>query len=194
MESLRLAGRHLRAIFTQVARLAWFLTLSTQPALAQAPMPDEFAVRAAIIFNLTRFVTWPASKMADPHAPFVVGLLGYDREGAALEKFLAGRSIDGRLIVVRRLGSADRAGQCSLLYVTSTERKRYDALATELAREGVLTVSDDEHFVVAGGIVGLPVSGDHIDIQINLSQAQRSGLTISSRLLHLASVVRQEGR
>lgn len=33
--------------------------------------------------------------------------------------------------------------------------------------------------------------GDHIQIQINLAQARSSGLTISSRLLQLATVVGQ---
>jgi hypothetical protein len=158
---------------------------------AQATMPDEYEVRAAIVLNLAKFVTWPQGKAANPHAPFVVGLLGYDQQGAALEKFLGGRSVEGRPVAVRRLTRGDRTDDCFLIYVASPERKHYEDLEAQMAKDGVLTVSDDERFVLNGGVVGLPVAGDHIEIQINLAQAQRSGLTISSRLLHLATVVSQ---
>ncbi|HTX41332.1 MAG TPA: YfiR family protein [Acidobacteriaceae bacterium] len=156
---------------------------------AQATMPDEYHVRAAIIVNLTKFVVWPPSKTADPHAPFVVGLLGYDEQSDAVERAFTGRLVDGRPVAVRRIGHSDRMDDCFLVYVALPEQKHYDEVAPELTRAGVLTVSDDERFVFNGGVVGLPVTGDHIQIQINLAHAQSSGLAISSRLLQLATVV-----
>jgi hypothetical protein len=154
-------------------------------ARAQSTMPDEY------VLNLAKFVTWPQAKVANPHSPFVVGLLGYDQQGAALERLLATRTVDGRPVVVRRLTRGDRTDDCFLIYVVPLECKHYEDLQAQMTRDGVLTVSDDERFVLGGGVVGLPVAGDHIEIQINLAQAQRSGLTISSRLLHLATVVGQ---
>lgn len=159
-------------------------------ALAQA-MPDEYEVRAAIILNLTKFVLWPPAKSANAHAPFVIGLLGYDQQGAVLEKLLAARAVEGRPVMVRRLARTDRTDDCSLVYVASSEQKHYEELRAQLTKDSVLTVSDDVRFASGGGVVGLPVAGDRIEIQINLAQAQRSGLTISSRLLHLATVVGQ---
>ena len=169
--------------------MALCLALVCCDARAQATIPNEYDVRAAIILNLARFVTWPPAKTADPRAPFVVGLLGVDEQTAALERALAGRSVDGRKVAVRRLTYGDRSGDCFLVYVAAPELKHYDEAEPELERAGVLTVSDNDRFVFSGGVVGLPVNGDHIEIQINLGHAQASGLTISSRLLQLATVV-----
>jgi YfiR/HmsC-like len=168
------------------------LTLCHDRSLAQSAAPDEYQVRAAIILNITRFITWPDAERPGSRGPFVVGLLGYDPGSAALEAFLGGRSINGHPVIVRRIPSADHIDECSLVYVTSAERNHYQNSIAQGAARGVLTVSDDARFVYSGGIVGLPVTGDHIEIEINLLHAQRSGLVVSSRLLHLATVVRQE--
>lgn len=158
-------------------------------ARAQEATPDEYQVRAAIILNLAKFVVWPAARSANPHSPFVVGLLGYDQQSAAIERAFAGRVVEGRPAAVRRIGRGDRVTDCFMVYVASAEQRTYEEMAAEMARAGVLTVSDDEHFVFYGGVVGLPLAGDRIQIQISLTRAQSSGLTISSRLLQLATVV-----
>lgn len=158
-------------------------------ARADATIPDEYQVRAAIILNLAKFVVWPAHRTADVHAPFVVGLLGYDEQSAAIEKAFTGQTVEGRPVAVRRFGRGERLSDCFLVYVASSQLKSYEAISPELARAGVLTVSDDERFLYNGGIVALPVSGDRVQIQISLAHAQSTGLSISSRLLQLAKVV-----
>ena len=161
------------------------------PAQAAA-VPDEFQVRAAIIVNLVRFVTWPPGR-DNVHAPIVVGLLGYDQQSAAIEQYLGTHAVDGRSFLVRKLGSSDRADNCEVLYVSPSERRRFETISESLASRAVLTISDDRTFAIGDGIVALPVVGDRIEIQINLAQAQRSGLVISSRLLGLAKVIRKGG-
>ena len=169
-----------------------FVALSAAISLycpAQTTLPDEFQVRAAIIANVIRFVTWPASRN-NPHAPIMVGLLGYDQQSVALEKYLNTHAIDGRSFEVRKLGRSDSFDGYRVLYVSPAERRRFEEIADSLSASGVLTISDDQTFAMGGGIVGLPVTGDRIEIQVNLIQAQQSGLVISSRLLALAKVIR----
>lgn len=141
---------------------------------------------------MVRFVTWPPAR-ANAHTPIIGGLLGYDQQSAALESYLNAHSIDGRPFQVRKLGHSDRADDCQVLYVSPTERHRFEEVSGSLSDGGVLTISDDQTFAIVGGIVSLPVVGDRIEIQINLTQAQRSGLIIISRLLGLAKVIRKDG-
>lgn len=157
---------------------------------AQTAIPDEFQVRAAIIANLVRFVTWAPAK-GNIHPPLIVGLLGNDQQSAALETYLSSHPIDGRQFQVRKIGHSDRVEDCQILYVAPSEQRRFEEISDSIAHNGVLTVSDDRAFALSGGIVGLPVVGDRIEIQINLLQAQQSGLVISSRLLGLARVIRK---
>lgn len=157
---------------------------------AQEPMPDEFQVRAAIVVNLVRFVSFRSNR-DDTRAPFRTCLLGYDQQSAVLESYLSAHSIDGKPFIVRRLASSERFDGCQVLYVAGAERHHFDAISGTLIDAGVLTISDDRTFANSGGIVGLPVIGDRIEIQVNLLSAEQSGIAISSRLLALAKVIRK---
>jgi len=157
---------------------------------AQEPIPDEYQVRAAIIVNLVRFISFNPNR-DDIHGPVHVCLLGYDQQSSVLESYLSTHLVDGRPFQVRRVRIPDKTEGCQVLYVCPTERHSFDQLSSQLVSAGVLTISDHPMFASDGGVIGLPVVGDRIEIQINLARAEQSGLVISSRLLSLAKVVRK---
>lgn len=166
------------------------IALGHQALHAQENAADEYEIRAAMLFNMTRFVDWPSYKMSDPNAPFVICVLGSDSMTPSLESLLRGRTYAGRQVTSRRLNKHEGGEACHILYVSHSERKRFEELAPSLAKAAVLTVGDQEWFASAGGIIGLPLIDSRVRIEINLGSAQRSGLNVSSRLLRLASVVR----
>jgi hypothetical protein len=105
-------------------------------------------------------------------------------------------------LVDRRVGSlpitvvaieepADAAGQCDLLYLPR-EVDDADAFVTRVGVEPVLTVSDTPGFAELGGIVELTRRSDRVAMRINVEASRRAGLTISSQLLSLATLVSSE--
>lgn len=166
------------------------IVMSLSLCAAQEPIPDEYQVRAAIIVNIVRFVTFKPNG-DDPHGPIRLCLLGYDQQSAVLEGYLSAHPIDGRSFQVRRLSNSERPDGCQVLYVSPGERRRFDDMSDALVGAGELTISDDRTFALSGGIVGLPLVGDRIEIQVNLVRAEQSGIAISSRLLGLAKVIRK---
>src|SRR2546426_126694 len=85
------------------AWLRWLLALVTSFAgFVNGPLPaqdlpvSEYRVKAVWLLNFARFVDWPPSAFANPHSPFVVGLLGKDPFGKDLEKALEGKTVKGR--------------------------------------------------------------------------------------------------
>jgi hypothetical protein len=56
----------------------------------------------------------------------------------------------------------------------------------------VLTVSDGKGFSLAGGIIELYVERGRTRFAINIDAAERSALRLSSRLLGLAKVIRND--
>lgn len=153
---------------------------------------DEYEIKAAMLLNLTRFVEWPAAKLGEPGSPFVIGILGSDPFGQDLDKESRGRTVAGHPIQVRRLDDSLRPEGCQLLFIGRGERRRFVELAPVLSRASVLTVGDGEKFVGAGSVIGLVLRENRVQIEVNLAAAKRGGLTISSRILKLATVV-QEG-
>jgi hypothetical protein len=178
------------SVLQVITAISILVAFSQTSAQAQESSADEYEVRAAMIFNLSRFVEWPNGKYSAAASPFDVCLLGADASAAALDRASRGKTIDGKAIALRRLGRDDVVEGCRILYVANSERKRFGELVPALAKAAVLTVGDQEWFVSAGGIVGLPLVESRVRIEINLASALRSNLSVSSKLLRLATVAR----
>jgi hypothetical protein len=156
-------------------------------AYAQAENADQEQIRAAMLFNLTRFVDWPASRLGDPQKPFLACYLGDSAFGPALNTAFRGKQVVGRPVSILNVSTSAQAEQCHLLYVPSSERKSFRVFSASLSRASVLTVSERQ-LGDFGVIIGLPLIDNHIQIQVDLQLAQASSLTISSKLLRIAAV------
>jgi hypothetical protein len=62
------------------------------------------------------------------------------------------------------------------------------------ANAPILTVGETDDFIDNGGIIRFIKIGNRIHFQINPDAAERLSLKVSSRLLHLAEVVKPHGR
>jgi hypothetical protein len=147
------------------------------PIAAQSSNPNE--LRAAIVFNVLRFIEFPAS--GDGTIEFCIAPGA--PETAALRSF-SGRRAGSRLVSVRSLRSSSYAG-CDVVFLASSDRSEIERASAR----GRLLIGNDRNFIDNGGTVGLVQSGGQVRFQLNLRAASANQLTISSRLIRLASRV-----
>jgi hypothetical protein len=165
--------------------LLWLLA-ALLPVMAQsASSPD---VKAAFLMNFARFVAWPASQLPDG-SPIVIGVIGNTAVADSLARLAAGKTIDGRTVIVKRVGAADDGAQTHLLFIGDAERGRIPGLIKQIGSSSVLTVSDSARFCMSGGIIQLRNEDDRIRFDINLERAQAVNLIVNSKLLALAGTV-----
>jgi YfiR/HmsC-like len=153
----------------------------------------EYEVKAAMVYNFTRFVEWPNQSFKDDRAALVIGVLGSDPFGHALDEALRDKQYGARAIQVKRLKKVGDAEGCHILFIARSERAHLAATLAALRTAPVLTISDMEGFSQSGGAIELTLDGNRVRFEINQGSAQTAGLTISSKLLKLAARVRQEG-
>lgn len=169
------------------------LALSPLPG-AQEISPDlEHQVKAAFLYNFARFVEWPADTPAGEGA-FVIGILGPDDTSRALEATVQGKSVGGKTIQVRPVKTQDEAARCHMLFVGSETPERLRPVLRAVRGSAVLTVGDSEAFAREGGIVNFVMQDHHVRFAVNTDAAERAGLKISSKLLQLAIIVRDDNR
>jgi YfiR/HmsC-like len=142
---------------------------------------DERAVRAAFVFNLTKYVSWPGAR---DH--LVIGVVGNGNFGTVLKQILDTKLSDGRPITVVIHTPDSDLGECDVLYVADQPPAAMKSILNRAAERAVLTVGDNDQFVRAGGMVALVRSGDQIEIEVNLPALRNRKLDMSSRLLKLA--------
>jgi hypothetical protein len=153
--------------------------------------PTDYQVKAAYLYNFGRFVEWPAKVAAAKDDSFTVCVLGEDPFGPALDATLAGETMNGKSVVARRISAPEESSNCQILFVSSAEDRRIDKIIGALKKEAVLTVSDMPRFSQRGGMIQFLLEGNRVRFEVNLSAAQRAGLTLSSELLKIATTVRR---
>ena len=80
----------------------------------------EYAIKAAYLYQFSRYVQWPADAFANDRSPLVIGVLGTDPFGGILEEIARTKRIEGRPIVVRRFASMAEYTPCHILFVSSS--------------------------------------------------------------------------
>src|ERR1700688_4865906 len=84
---------------------------------------DEYKLKAAMLYHLTRFVEWPDAAYPDRQAPISLCILGQDPFALSLASTIPKETDNGRTMVVRHLQSDKETRGCHILYISLSERK-----------------------------------------------------------------------
>jgi hypothetical protein len=170
--------------------VALVLPLASQGTRADSVSDRE--VKAAMLYNFTKFVEWPGGPPSDGAKPLTICVVGRDPFGSVLEQAVADRTVNGKPVRVARSQPGETKG-CQIVFLSSSESNRVGEMLDALTQTGVLTVSDIEGFAREGGVIGFVLEDSKVRFEINLEAAERARLKISARLLKLATVVKPAG-
>jgi len=165
------------------------LLCASLSAQVQDAPPSEYQVKAAFLYNFGRFVEWPPQPR--PPSAFTICVLGQDPFGPVLDELIKGKTIQDLKVVVRRLERVEDAGDCRILFISSSEDVRLAHILATLHGRSVLTVGEAERFAHRGGMINFRLEGAKVRFEINPDAAGQAGLTISSQLLKLARIVHE---
>ncbi len=145
----------------------------------------EDAVKAAFIFHFAQFVEWPAGR---PET-ITIGVLGEDPFNGALES-IRGKTINGRSIRITKVLSTDRTiDDVQVLIVGWSDENAVANILASAANRPILTIADLDTFKIDGVIISLFRKGTRQKFGVDRQAASQAGLTLSSQLLQIATVV-----
>ena len=171
-----------------LALLAALLVLPAK-AGAQQGAYQEYDVKAAFLYNFTKFVEWPPDAFESPDSPMAICVFGDDPFGESLDAVVRGETLNGRRLEVRRTRSLQDLRDCHTLFVPGAERERFAEVFSALRDASVLTVGEVDGFLPQGGVIRFVVDQGRVRFEVNLDAAERSRLKLSSKLLRLARAV-----
>ena len=158
-------------------------------ACADGAISHEYEIKAAFLFNFTRFIEWPSESFTDPTGPIVIGVIGDDPFGAELANAVKNRRVNGRSIVARSISSAEDARATHLLFVGMTRPEDLARLMRVLSGYPVMTVGESAAFTALGGTITFVVQDNKVRFQINAESAEQVHVRISAQLEKLATTV-----
>ena len=170
----------LLALFTLDGRQAW----SSDDLVS-----NEYQIKAAFLYNFTKFVEWPAPSFSGPGDPIVIGVYCSEPFAATLEKIVLGRKVNGRVIAVRRLTTASDARTVHLLFVCTAQDLLLSGIQAEVQSRPVVTVGESEADTRSGVAIRFLREDDKLRFGIDMVVAARAGVKISAQLQKLATTV-----
>ena len=156
-----------------------------------APPATEQEVKAAYLFNFTRYVDWPAAAFDGPDAPVNLCILGEPGFGDIVRQAVEGRRSRGRPVRVLEPDEPSQATDCHIAFLPSRPREARGWLQA-LRRAATLTVGDGPDFLRRGGMLAFVMVNQTLRFEIDAAAVRRAGLQISSRVLALATRVTGE--
>ncbi|HEV8432809.1 MAG TPA: YfiR family protein [Thermoanaerobaculia bacterium] len=159
-------------------------------ALASNVQGQVDRVEAAYLHRFAQFVKWPQSVLPRG-APIVIGVVGDDRAGRAIEDEMAGQRANGHPLIARHVRWNDLLTGCQIVFISSAEEGHLGAIIRAARGSSVLTVSDVAGFAIRGGMIELMTVQNRIDFAVNTGAASEGHLRISSKLLQIAHAVRE---
>jgi len=165
--------------------LAW-----SAPLHAQSGAPLERQVKAAYLYNFGTFVDWPEDSFERPDSPLQIGVAGNDALADQVEQMVAGRSVKGHAVVIRKIRRGDPLSGLHILYVGAQERAVMSEFFNAARGQSLLTVSDAEDGLALGSMVNFVVADDRLRFEVALPHVTPSRLRISARMLAAAYRVR----
>ena len=151
---------------------------------------QEYHVKAVFLYNFARFIEWPPEPGQGSQSPFIIGILGKDPFGEGLD-LLKGKAIQGRELVIKRFPRLDDLEKCHILFISASEKNQLPKILKAVEKFKTLTIGDVEGFTQAGGSINFFIEEQNIRFEINLKASQRQGVKISSQLLKLARIIRE---
>jgi len=146
-------------------------------------------LKAALVLNFARFATWPE---IGSDAAIQLCVFGDDRVADALSVAVRGQTIGGRGLQVSKLSAGSSPRACQVLFVGAAELRLAAPLLDGARTLPVLTVSDGAGFSQSTGMVELFADAGRMRFAVNIDAVGRSRLSLSSRLLGLAKIVRDD--
>jgi hypothetical protein len=174
----------MRPSLARLLRLCCLLLPAAAQVQAQTQAADEYAAKAAFIYNVAQFSTLP-----NMNGVVRLCVLGRDPFGSALAT-LEGRPLgNARLSIVYPRSGPEALMQCHILYISASESDDMTALADSARAAGVLTIADTRGAARKGVMLELVLDDRRIAFEFNGAAARGAGVVLSSKVLRLARAI-----
>ncbi len=158
---------------------------------AQQSIYREYDIKAAYLFNFAKFVEWPSAVFADTSSPLILCILGKDPFNASLDS-IKGKTVRKRELFIKRVTRIEDINECHMLFISKSEEKHLSEIFKKINDMHILTVADLEGFAHRGGMINLITVRNKVHFEINVDAARRAELKISSKLLKLSKIVKEQ--
>jgi hypothetical protein len=157
-----------------------------------ADASKEHELKAAFLYNFTKFIEWPTNRFQDASAPFIVAVAGHSPCAAELEKIAKERKVNGRTLIIKTVTTPEDVKDAQILFIPASKGAHLKEWLTAAHQAGALSIGESDSAGWKNSIINFALEGEKIRFDLNVEQAENTGLKISAQLQKLARTVRKK--
>lgn len=176
-------SKYLRAIVIVATVLLLNITMSNRAAAQEV----DYKSYTLFVYNFMKYIEWPED---NNKGNFVIGVLGNSPIIKELETLALTKKSKGRTIVIKKLLSAEEAGDCNLIYIASSKSNLLKKILVKTKDKPILLVAEREGLAGKGAALSfVTLEDDALKFDINKRMIESHNLKIPMALLSLGIVV-----
>lgn len=153
----------------------------------------EYQIKAAFLHHFVRYSEWPKEALGEKTDPIELLIIGKSPFGSVLKTTFDGKTLHDRKVVIRYAQAVPEKITAHLVFVTGIGAKEEEGLRKRCRKKPILLIGDEKGFAARGSCANFYVEKKKVRFEVNLEEVKSSGLTISSQLLKLATIVKAKG-
>jgi tRNA threonylcarbamoyladenosine modification (KEOPS) complex Pcc1 subunit len=149
--------------------------------------PNENQQKAAYLYQITKFVSWPNLKETDSPIKFCV--YGRDPFFGALDTIHLFR-VDHRELQINYINQELDIANCNILFIQEQLPQNFiQSRRLLFTQNSILTIGEQKDFAKNGGMIRFVLKDNRMDIEVNAQAAADAKIAISSNLIEMAKKV-----
>ncbi|MEJ7647152.1 MAG: YfiR family protein [Chryseolinea sp.] len=143
-------------------------------------------IHAAMLYNFIKYVQWPNEGES---GDFVVGVIGDENVFNTLKSWYDGKAKGSKKYVIKKLGSAEEATGCQVVYVGKAKNRDFDVIKSSVTGKSILTITDGNGMGLKGSCINFKVIDGKLKFELNQATVTGSNLKVSSQLSSMAILI-----
>jgi len=152
---------------------------------AQQNAEQEANLKAAFIYNFTKYIDWGSYEHGND---FIIAVAGESPITQSLQEIARTSRVDDKIMIIKKVARPSDIDDCNILFITKECRYPLDFLLKK-AGPGVLTISEEDGFAERGTAFNFVILNDRLKFEANLKAISSAGLKAGAQLLKLAIIV-----
>ncbi len=148
---------------------------------------SEDKLQVVIIGKVSKFIKWQDKE----NDKFTITVLD-NPYGDLFNTIFDDKKIKKKEIDIIYIDSINKLSDSDVLYIPNSQAKTLPEILEKIKNKNILTVSNIRGFAEKGGIIQIYFVSQKVKLKINLDVANEEKLKISSSLLRIAKIVKEE--
>ena len=167
--------------------IVFLLTLLTAIIYGQPQTEaEELNLKAAFIYNFTRFIEWDDDVFPNE---FVIGIVGNSMIDEPLEEIAQSHKAGSKQIKIRRYSSVNEIEKCNILFISKNVKVSLPEILAKNDLKKTLIISEKANYAQQGAVINFVILDKKLKFEVNKKAMADAGLKVSSQLLKLAIIV-----